>query len=99
MCTLNLLLTRSTPERLVQFLSFFPFAVINAHAVILANFTYLAFIACSLKYISLLPVKRNWMYPVGPRAVGQSVALKLIFHKPLPLWGGRSAKSPKKIKK
>lgn len=51
--------------------------------------------ACNLKYISLLPVKRNWMNPVGPVGVGQSAALKLICHKPLPLWGGRRAKSPK----
>ena len=57
--------------------------------------TYLAFVACSLKYMSLLPVKRNWMYPVGPWADGQSAALKLISQRPLPVCGGRIARSPK----
>ena len=34
------------------------------------------------------------MNPAGPMSVGQSTALKLIFHNPLPLCGGRRARSP-----
>ena len=60
--------------------------------------TYFAFDAWSLKYISLLRVKRNWMNPVGPFPVGQSTALKAISHNPLPLCGGRRAKSPAGVK-
>lgn len=60
--------------------------------------TYFAFMACSLKYISLLLVNRSCMNPAGPIPVGQSTALKLISHNPLPLCGGRRARSPEDFK-
>lgn len=70
----------------------------HCHRSFITANTYFAFVACTLKYISLLPVKRNCMNPVGPSPVGQSTALKLISHNPLPLWGGRSARSPDNYK-